>query len=123
MIPSVQTTGAAGTRNPRSSSGLRTRMIQIPAQTRMKANKVPILVISPVTSAGTNAASRPVNTKNNMFDLEGVRYRGWTSEKTWGTSPSRLIEKKTSDWPNNITKMTEEKPAKIATVTDFESHS
>ncbi len=29
------------------------------------------------------------------------------------------MEKKTRDWPNNITRMTDEKPARIATVTDL----
>ena len=69
MMPSADTTGTAGTRNPRSNSGLRTRMIQTPAQTRMKAKSVPMLVISPVTSAGTNAASMPVKTKKSRFDF------------------------------------------------------
>src|SRR5881275_699987 len=122
-MPSVATNGAAGTRNPRSSSGCFTRMIHTPAQTRMNANNVPMLVISPVTSAGTSAARAPVKTKNSMFDFHGVRYRGCTSEKIDGTSPSRLIEKNTRDWPNNITRMTDEKPARIATVTERESHS
>src|SRR6202048_1978393 len=123
MIPRVETTGTAGTRNPRSRSGRRARMIQTPAQTRMKANSVPMLVISPVTSAGTKAASKPVKTKKSMFDLYGVLNRGCTSEKTLGTSPSRLIEKNTRDCPSNITRMTDDKPARIATVTDFDSHS
>src|SRR2546428_677644 len=123
MMPSVQTTGTAGTRNPRSSSGLRTRMIQMPAHTKINANSVPMLVISPVTSAGTNAARTPVKTKNNILDLYGVLKRGCTSEKIRGTKPSRLMEKKTRDWPSSITRMTDEKPAKIATVTDLESHS
>src|ERR1700730_7618672 len=123
MIPSIETTGTAGTRNPRSRLGLRTRKIQTPAQTRMKANNVPMLVISPVTSAGTKAASKPVKTKNSMFDLYGVLNRGCTSEKVFGTSPSRLIEKKTRDCPSNITRITDENPARIATVTDFDSHS
>ena len=48
-------------------------MIQTPAHTNMKAKSVPMLVISPDTSAGTNAANKPVKTKNSMFDLYGVR--------------------------------------------------
>src|SRR5947209_6002992 len=122
-MPRIATSGAAGTRNPRSSPGFVRRMIQTPAQTRMNANNVPMLVISPVTSAGTNAASAPVKTKNNMFDFQGVRYRGCTWEKIAGTNPSRLIEKKTRDWPNSITRMTDENPARIAIVTARESHS
>src|SRR5919108_3327392 len=112
MMPSVATSGAAGTRNARSNSGCFTRMIHTPAQTRMNANNVPILVISPVTSAGTNAASAPVKTKNSMFDFHGVRYRGCTSEKIGGTSPSRVLEKKTRDWANKITRRKDEKTAR-----------
>src|SRR2546430_2673499 len=98
-------------------------MIQTPAQTSMKAKSVPMLVISPETSAGINAANKPVKMKNNMFDLYGVLYRGCTSEKILGTSPSRLIEKNTRDWPSNMTRITDENPARMATVTNFESHS
>src|ERR1700682_1144083 len=98
-------------------------MIHTPAQTRMKAKRVPIQIFSPVTSAETKAASRPVKTKKSRFDLYGVLNRGCTSEKTLGTRPSRLIEKKTRDCPSNITRITEEKPARIATVTDLDNHS
>ena len=40
------------------SSGRRTRMIQTPAQTRMNANSVPMLVISPTMLSGRNAGER-----------------------------------------------------------------
>ena len=63
----------------------------------MNANNVPMLVISPETSAGTNAANSPVNTKMIMLDLCGVLNFGCTCANTGGTSPSRLIEKKTRD--------------------------
>src|SRR6059058_2574181 len=53
-MPSVETIGTAGTRNPRSKSGRDARMIQTPAQTRMNANSVPMLVIvGEMTSIGT----------------------------------------------------------------------
>ena len=77
---------------PRGMSGRRTRMIQTPAQTSMNANSVPMLVISPTMLSGMNAANSAVNTKNSMFDLYGVWYFGCTSEKTFGTRPSWLIE-------------------------------
>ena len=67
-------------------------MIQTPMHTRMNANRVPMLVISPTMSSGRNAAKSAVKTKNTMFDFHGVRYLGCTSEKTAGTSPSQLIE-------------------------------
>ena len=91
-MPSTATTGSNGTVKPRSSSGRRTRMIHTPAQTSMNANSVPMLVISPTMSPGTNAPKSAVNTKNSMFDLYGVRNVGCTSEKIFGTRPSRLIE-------------------------------
>src|SRR5689334_15153391 len=92
MMPSVDTTGSAGTTNPRAMSGRRFRMIQTPRHTRMNANSVPMLVISPTMSSGMNAANNDVNTKNSMFDLYGVLNFGWTCENTFGTSPSWLIE-------------------------------
>ena len=69
MTPSMATTGNAGTRNPRSISGRRTRMIQTPMQTKMNANNVPILVISPTMSSGMNAAKIEVKTKKSRLDL------------------------------------------------------
>ena len=44
------------------------------AQTNVKANTVPILVISPATRAGTNAASPPTMAINNKLLCAGVRY-------------------------------------------------
>ena len=69
MMPSVATKGSAGTRNPLSRSGRRDLIIQTPAHTRMNANRVPMLVISPTTSSGMNAAKMPVKTKKSAFDL------------------------------------------------------
>ena len=51
-----------------------------------------MLVISPTMSPGMNAAKSAVNTKNSMFDLYGVWNFACTSEKIFGTRPSRLIE-------------------------------
>src|SRR6478752_2082639 len=120
MTPSVETTGSAGTTKPRGTSGLRRRMIQTPMQTRMNANSVPMLVISPTTSSGMNAANKDVNTKNSQLDLCGVLNVGCACENTGGTRPSRLIEKNTRDCPSSITRMTDEKAARIATVTKFD---
>ena len=91
-MPRIATTGSAGTLKPRGTSGRRTRMIHTPAHTRMNANSVPMLVMSPTMFSGTNAAKSAVKKKNMMFDFYGVRNVGWTSEKTFGTSPSSLIE-------------------------------
>ena len=91
-MPRTAVTGSTGTVKPRGMSGRLTRMIQTPAQTRMNANSVPMLVISPTMSSGTKAAKSAVKTKNSQFDLYGVLKRGCTSEKTFGTRPSWLIE-------------------------------
>ena len=91
-MPSTATTGSAGTVNPRGRSGRRERMIHTPAHTSMKANSVPMLVISPTMSPGTNAAKSAVNTKKTTFDLYGVRSFGWRAPKIGGTRPSLDIE-------------------------------
>src|SRR3954451_13303778 len=96
-IPTVAVKGTAGVLNWRCASGFFTRIIHTPAHTSIKANSVPILVISPTTSAGINPANKDAKTKNIMFDLYGVLYFGCTSEKTFGTNPSLLIVKKTLD--------------------------
>src|SRR4030095_4507697 len=96
-MPKIDTTGTEGTLNCLGISGCFTLIIHTPAQTRMNANKVPILVISPTTSAGMNPANKADITKNIMLDLYGVLNFGCTSEKTFGTKPSRLIEKNTRD--------------------------
>jgi hypothetical protein len=92
MMPSTATTFTAGTLNARCSSGRFTRRIQTPAHTSMKANSVPMLVISPTMLSGSRPANSDVNTKNSMFDFHGVRYFGCVSEKTFGTRPSWLME-------------------------------
>ena len=69
----MATNGTAGTLKARSMSGRRRRMIHTPAHTRMNANNVPMLVISPTTSSGMNAPKIDVKTKKSMFDLYGVR--------------------------------------------------
>ena len=48
-------------------------MTHTPMLTRMNAKSVPMLVMSPTTSSGTNAAKRPVKPKKSQFDLYGVR--------------------------------------------------
>ena len=88
----MATSGSAGTVNPRGMSGRLTRMIQTPAHTSMNAKSVPMLVISPTMLSGRKPANSAVSTKNSMFDLCGVLNRGWTSENTFETSPSWLIE-------------------------------
>src|SRR6266487_6284185 len=91
-MPRIGTKGTNGVLNCLCISGFFTLSIHIPAHTSMNANKVPMLVISPTISPGTNAAKDPTNKKNIQFDLYGVLCFGCTSEKTLGTNPSRLME-------------------------------
>ena len=73
-MPKIGTVGTKGVLKARCTSGILLRTINTAAQTNVKANKVPILVISPATRAGTNAASPPTMTMNNKLLCAGVRY-------------------------------------------------
>ncbi len=68
-----------------------------PIQTRINANKVPMLVISPTILAGIKAAKRLTNNKEKHIAFAGVLNFGCTSENTLGIKPSLLILKKTLD--------------------------
>ena len=68
-IPRMGTRGTHGVLNWRGISGLVFRRIITPAHTNIKANRVPILVISPTISPGTNAAKLPTKTKKMRLDL------------------------------------------------------
>ena len=107
-IPSTGTTGTKGVLNALGASGILFRNTSTPIQTRIKANKVPILVISPTTLAGTKAANKLTNTRNNVLLLAGVLNLGCTDENIFGSNPSLLMLKNTLDCPNNITSITEE---------------
>ena len=71
-IPKIGINGTKGTLNGRSALGSVFLKIKIPAQTITKANKVPILVISPTTFIGTNAANNAI--KIQMFYEHVDRY-------------------------------------------------
>ena len=60
--------------------------------------------------------------KNKKFDFHGVLNFGCSCENTLGTNPSFDMEKNTRDYPISITSITEENPARMATVTSVESH-
>ena len=66
-IPSIGTSGTKGVLNALGASGILFRMTTTPIQTRINANRVPILVISPTTLAGTKAAKRLTNTRNSKL--------------------------------------------------------
>ena len=72
IIPKMGTNGTNGVLNARGKSGCVLRNTITPTQTKTKASNVPMLVISPTTRAGTNAANKLTNNINNKFDLLGV---------------------------------------------------
>src|ERR1043165_2665860 len=91
-MPRIGTNGTHGVLNSRLRPGSVLRNTITAAQTSIKANKVPMLVISPTMSPGTNAANKPTKIRNIQLALYGVLNFGWTVEKTGGTNPSRLME-------------------------------
>src|SRR4029078_8320590 len=74
--PSVQTTGANGTRNVRGASGWVLRRISTPIQTAQNAISVPIETRSPRTSSGKTAASAAIPTPVITVLICGVQYFG-----------------------------------------------
>ena len=107
-IPRIGTTGTKGVLKALGASGIFFLSTSTPKQTRIKANKVPMLVISPTTRAGTKAANKLTNTRNNRLLFAGVLNLGCTDENIFGNNPSLLMLKNTLDCPNNITSITEE---------------
>ena len=83
-IPKIGTNGTKGVLNSRFIFGSVFLKTITEIQTNMKANKVPILVISPTISPGTKAAKRPTITKIAKLALYGVLYFGCTSLKAFG---------------------------------------
>src|SRR5215510_795271 len=90
--PNVATIGTAGVLNGLGMFGCFTLMIHTPIQTSTKANRVPILVRSPVISPGNNVARPPTNKNNIQFDLKGVLNLLCNCEKAPGSNPSFDIE-------------------------------
>jgi hypothetical protein len=66
------THGTSGVRKGRGAAGSLLRMMMIPIETRANANNVPMLVMSPTTLSGMNAAKNATNTKKIQLDLAGV---------------------------------------------------
>ena len=68
----IGTRGTKGVRKGLGASGSLLRMMMIPIETSAKANRVPMLVMSPTTLSGMKAANRATNTKKIQLDFEGV---------------------------------------------------
>ena len=63
IIPNIGTSGTNGVLNCLGNSGFVFLKMITAAHTRINANKVPMLVMSPTISPGTNAAKAPTNIK------------------------------------------------------------
>src|SRR5688572_16913306 len=109
------TNGTIGVLNALGKSGIFLRITHTPIHTKMNANNVPILVISPTTLAGTNAANKLTKSMNNKLFFAGVCVLGLTAENILGIKPSLLILKNTRLCPISITNITDEYPKRIAT--------
>ena len=72
IIPKIGINGTQGVLNSLFNSGFVFLKTITATQTRTKANKVPILVISPTISPGTKAANKPTIIKIIRFALYGV---------------------------------------------------
>ena len=78
MTPSTGNTNPPGARNGRTASGRLMRSMMIAAHTTMKANSVPIDVISPTTSMRSRPANTATTTPVMMVVMYGVPKRGCT---------------------------------------------
>src|SRR5690606_21327908 len=89
-IPSIGTNGTRGVRKGRGVSGLVLRSTIIPAQTNVKANKVPMLTMCPRSATGTKPEKILTKTINIRLVFQGVCLLD-RSEKNLGNNPSLLM--------------------------------
>ena len=92
ITPSTGTSGTNGVLKARGASGFDFLKIMTPIHTSIKANSVPMLVISPTTRPGINAAKMLTNIMKKIFEREGVLNFGCIIEKNLGNNPSVLME-------------------------------
>src|SRR5690348_3697143 len=93
--PNEDTIGTSGALNGRTALGCFTLMIHTPALTNTNANKVPMLVRSPVISPGNKVAKPPTNKNNIQLDLNGVLNFECNCANVPGNNPSFDMEKNT----------------------------
>ena len=70
--PAAGIQGTKGVLKLRGAWGCVRRTTITPKQTKAKANKVPMLVISPATLAGTTPANKPMTVINSALLRAGV---------------------------------------------------
>src|SRR6186713_2573766 len=74
--PRTGNTNPRGTRKGRGLEGSFTRRMITPRHTRMKANSVPMLVRSTISSRLVNSENTPTPTPVKIVEPQGVRYFG-----------------------------------------------
>src|SRR3546814_10243347 len=90
---------------PRGASGS-VWIRRTPAQTSVKAKRVPILQRSATMYMFINSTGIATTKPVTMVAKEGVLKRGWIREKDRGSSPSRLMLIQMRGWPIWNTKRT-----------------
>ncbi len=108
ITPSGATAHTQGVRKGRLALGSLSRRMGTPAQTRANAKRVPMLVSSPSTVIGRNAAVIATSAPVKMVVTCGVRKRRWTDANTGG-------------WPIIMTRITEVRPRMAPILTMAES--
>src|ERR1700722_8532254 len=115
--PRMGTRGTSGVLKGRLRVGSFLRRMITPMQTSTNANSVPMEVRLPATVPEQKADSSPTKTNRIMLLLYGVLNLGCNWENTFGSKPSCDMVKNTRLCPRSITRMTEEKPMRMAIVT------
>src|SRR5450759_747771 len=92
--------GTPGQRKGRLRSGRLRRSTRTPTDTRMNANRVPMLTSSASSDNGTNEEITATTTPVVMVVRTGVPVLAFTFANVGGSSRSRLMAKKTRLWPS-----------------------
>jgi hypothetical protein len=109
-IDAIGSSGTPGARKPRSKSGRVRRSTMTPAETRAKANSVPMLTISSSLSIGNTDAGIATSTPTSTVIRTGVPC-GPVLANGRGSNPSRHIAKSTRVCPSTSTITTVVRPA------------
>ena len=94
-------TGTQGVRKARGRSGRVRRRTTTPSATTTNAKSVPMFTRAASSEMLVNPATTAMMPPSRIVERYGVPKRGCTLAKTRGSSPSRLIAKKTRVWPSS----------------------
>ena len=75
----------------------RFRRMMTAMQTKTKAKRVPMLVMSPTIWPGTKPPKSPTSASRMRLDFHGVFQRGWSSLKIFGIRPWRNLDRHDQD--------------------------